>query len=270
MHPYISPTDILEVKRRRALIQPTACFRCWLFGLMLIPAIAFAQDREISQPPSFSTIHSLADSGWEPLVFPAIDRQTRYRLVKSPKGQVLEAFTEKSASGLIWKTRIKPGESLRIRWRWKVSTTYEAGDARSRSGDDYPARLYVAFEFEPEKAGWWERAKRATVAALFDRPLPGRALNYIWASRVTTDAPFPNPYTADSAMIAVTRGDARVGEWVTVKRDIVADYRRAFGEAPPPVVGIAVMSDSDNTGESARAWYGDISLQEDKHKHMAK
>ncbi len=61
-------------------------------------------------------------------------------------------------------------------------------------------------------------------------------------------------------MVAVNSGPQNAGKWMTVKRDIVADYRKAFGEAPPAVIGIAIMSDSDNTGESATAWYGDIRL----------
>ena len=70
----------------------------------------------------------------------------------------------------------------------------------------------------------------------------------------------PNPYTDKTMMVAVNSGNEQAGKWVTVERDIVADYRKAFGEAPPPLVGIAIMSDSDNTGETATAWYGDIRL----------
>lgn len=69
-----------------------------------------------------------------------------------------------------------------------------------------------------------------------------------------------NPFTDDTMMIAVNSGEKELGQWVTVERDIVADYRAAFGEDPPPLVGVAIMSDTDNTGEMARAWYGDISL----------
>jgi hypothetical protein len=59
-------------------------------------------------------------------------------------------------------------------------------------------------------------------------------------------------------MIVVESGARRVGEWVEVERDILADYRRAFNEDPPPVSGVAVMTDTDQTGASATAWFGDI------------
>lgn len=70
-----------------------------------------------------------------------------------------------------------------------------------------------------------------------------------------------NAYTDKTMMIAVNSGPSQVGEWVTVTRDLVADYRQAFGEEPPAIVGVAIMTDADNTGEQATAWYGDLTLE---------
>lgn len=210
----------------------------------------------------FSRLPALTpDHGWEPLEFPDIDRHTHYQLVADDEqGQVVEAVAEDSASGLIARVSLEPGDALILRWHWKVDDILEAGDARRKAGDDYAARIYVAFEFEPDKAGWFERAKRKTVSALFGEELPGRALNYIWANRLPRDEMIANPYTDDTMMIAVSSGRQRSGQWVTVERDVVADYREAFGDEPPELVGVAIMTDTDNTGENARAWYGDITL----------
>ncbi|MFL1466766.1 DUF3047 domain-containing protein [Marinobacter sp. HN1S83] len=209
----------------------------------------------------FSQMDQL-DDGWEPLEFPKIDRYTTYRLIEEDGTQVIEAQTRNSASGLIARLDVDPGDSLVLRWRWKVSNTFEKGDARKKSGDDYPARIYVAFEFEPDKAGWFERAKRKTVEALFGEELPGNAINYIWANQLAKGETVANPYAEETMMIAVTSGEEKAGEWVTVERDIVADYRAAFGDEPPRLRGVAIMSDSDNTGESATAWYGDLKLSQ--------
>ncbi|MEC7376455.1 MAG: DUF3047 domain-containing protein, partial [Pseudomonadota bacterium] len=174
--------------------------------------------------------------------------------------QVVLATTEGGASGLIARVNVEPGDSLMLEWRWKVSNVFEKGNARTKAGDDYPARIYVAFEFQPEKAGFFERAKRKTVEVLFGESLPGNALNYIWANSLPEGTFIANAYTDKTMMVAVNSGSDRTGEWVTVQRDIVADYRQAFGEAPPPIVGVAIMSDSDNTGERATAWYGNVRL----------
>jgi hypothetical protein len=227
-----------------------------LSGLLLCLLSGLAQ---ADSPPLFSAISSLTD-GWEPLEFPNIKRHSEYQLVVDDGTQVVRAQTGNSASGLLARVHLKPGAHLTLRWRWKISGVYNNGDARQKSGDDYPARIYVAFAFQPDKASFFERAKRATVSTLFGEDLPGNALNYIWANRLPVDTVIANPFTDQTQMIAVNSGSAKAGQWVTVERDLVADYKRAFGTAPPAIVGIGIMSDSDNTGESATAWYGDIHL----------
>ena len=230
--------------------------------LLFLTAGANASGQPPNPIPPFSELPALTkEHGWEPMEFPDIGRHTQYELVSDPdQGQVIQARADNSASGLITRVSLEPGDSLILRWRWKVDNTLEKGDARRKSGDDYPARIYVAFEFEPEKASWFERTKRKTISALFGEELPGRALNYIWANRLPQGEIVANPFTDDTMMIAVNSGEEELGQWVTVERDIVADYRAAFGEDPPRLVGVAIMSDTDNTGEMARAWYGDISL----------
>lgn len=209
---------------------------------------------------AFSDMRAI-DDGWQPLEFPKIEQHSRYELVQDDGTQVVRATTDGGASGLIARLSVEPGDGLILRWRWKVSNVFERGDAGKKSGDDYPARVYVAFEFQPEKAGLFERAKRKAVEVLFGETLPGNALNYIWANRLPLGRFQPNAYTDQTVMVAVNSGTDQVGEWVTVERDLVADYRQAFGEPPPRIVGIAIMSDSDNTGERATAWYGDLILE---------
>lgn len=225
---------------------------------MAVPQVLAESDNR-SLIKAFSGMTSLED-GWEPLEFPKIERHSRYRLVEEDGEQVVEATTNSSASGLIARVSVEPGASLLLRWRWRVSNVFEQGDARKRNGDDYPARIYVAFEFEPEEAGFFERAKRKTVEVVFGEELPGNALNYIWANRLPQGEIVANPFTETTMMVAVNSGSQKLGEWVTVERDIVADYKAASVANPPKLAGVAIMSDSDNTGESATAWYGDIEL----------
>ncbi|WP_336367901.1 DUF3047 domain-containing protein [Marinobacter sp. C2H3] len=212
--------------------------------------------------PPFSELTELTgkDSGWEPLEFPNISKHTRYALVTEGDQQVVRAEANGGASGLIARLSLAPGDTLTLSWRWKVSNVFEKGDARTKSGDDYPARVYVAFEFEPDKAGFFERAKRKAAEVLFGETLPGKALNYVWANTLPKGTFVPNAYTEDTMMVAVESGGDQAGQWRTESRDLVADYRKAFGEAPPNIVGVAIMTDSDNTGETATAWYGDLSL----------
>lgn len=236
--------------------------RHFRFSLLLLCCTMLATAAAADTPliPRFSTMSTL-DDGWEPLEFPKISHHSHYQLVTDDGTQVVMAKADGSASGLIARMSLQPGEHLLLRWRWKVSNIYQGGDARRKDGDDYPARIYVAFRFEEEEAGFFERLKRGAVKALFGEELPGNALNYIWANQLPEGEFIPNPYADETVMVAVNSGTAQVGEWVTLERDIVADYKQAFGKAPPTIVGIGIMSDADNTGESATAWYGDIHLE---------
>lgn len=234
--------------------------RLLLVFVLIVGFSGLATAADESKPAAFSSIQAFQPD-WEALEFPGIDQHTTYELVSENGTQIVRAEANASASGLISRLSVDPGESLILRWRWKVSNVYDKGDARTKAGDDYPARIYVAFEFQPGKAGFFERAKRKTVEVLFGEELPGNALNYIWANKLPVDTVVPNAFTDRTMMIAVNSGADQAGEWVTVERNIVADYREAFGEEPPRIVGVAIMTDADNTGESATAWYGDVALK---------
>lgn len=147
-----------------------------------------------------------------------------------------------------------------LRWRWKIARTIAGGDVTRKDGDDYAVRIYVSFRYSAERLSLGERAKYAAARLLYGEYPPHAALNYIWDTRAPIGTIVPNPYSDRVRMIVVDSGDARAGTWQLHERDIVADYRATFGEEPPPIVGIALMTDTDNTGESAEAWYGDVEL----------
>jgi hypothetical protein len=183
-------------------------------------------------------IGSFSDSGLAGWSVKTFKGETEYRIVDDDGQKVLQARSRGTASGLVFETKYDPREYPILSWRWKIANTIAGGDGRTRAGDDYAARIYVVFPH------WF-----------FPRT---RTLNYIWANRLPRETVLANAYTGQAMMIAVESGGDRVGEWLTERRDIVADYRRAFGEDPPQVGAIALMTDTDNTGEAAIAWYGDI------------
>lgn len=200
-------------------------------------------------------------AGWEPLTFENIDRHTRYSLVRDQGTPVIKAQSHAAASGLIRKMRIDPRQYPVIEWRWKITGIYENGDVSRKSGDDYPARLYIAFEYDPDKAGFFERAKFNLIEKIYGEYPPSGALNYIWASKAEKGRIVANAYTDRAQMIVVQSGRENTDTWVSESRNILADYRKAFGQEPPMIQGIAIMTDSDDTGESAVTYYGDIVMK---------
>ena len=186
--------------------------------------------------------------------------ETAYALVDDAGTTVVRARADDSASGLIRRMTVDPAATPVLSWRWKVDNVLENGNVRRKSGDDYPARIYVTFDFDPSDLGFGDRIKYRALKLLGYDDIPVRALNYIWANRSDETETVANPYTDWVQMVPVRSGADGLGEWHSESRDVLADYRAAFGEEPPSINGIAIMTDADNTGESATAYYGDIRM----------
>ncbi len=195
--------------------------------------------------------------GWAPLTFKKIERHTTYEVVKDGPVSVVKAVSEASASGLTKAVAIDPHEYPIVRWRWKVENVLQKGNVNRKDGDDYPARLYITFAYEPAKVSFGRKLKYQAGRALFG-DIPIGALNYIWDGQSPVGTVVDNAFTDFAKMIVVESGPKRVGTWVEEERNVYEDYRLAFGEEPPAINGVAIMSDTDNTNERAVAYYGDI------------
>ena len=195
---------------------------------------------------------------WQPLTFSRIDRHTDYVPVEDAGTIVIKAVSDRSASGLTRAISLSPREYPVIRWRWKVDNILQRGDVTRREGDDYPARIYITFAFDPDTAGYLERLEYEAARLIQGRDIPYRAISYIWGSNSPAGTMIPNAYTDKVMMFVIESGTGKLRKWVTEQRNVYEDYRKAFGEEPPLISGVAIMTDTDNTGESAVAWYGDI------------
>lgn len=179
-------------------------------------------------------------SGWEEQTLRG-KKKSVYTLVREGERTVLKAESRGSASGLINRVGFDLRQQPLLRWSWKVNGILKNGDERTKGGDDYPARIYVVFP----RTFFWQT----------------RAINYIWANRLPKGSSVPNVYAPKNVrMVAVQSGSSLVGKWLNEERNVHEDYLKLFGEEPPRAGAIALMTDTDNTGEEAVAWYGDITL----------
>jgi hypothetical protein len=236
---------------------------CAFTGLLVVLFSGNALCLDIIEVGKFSTAavgQGLPD-GWKPLTFKKIEKHTTYTLVKDDSIVVIKAVAEASASGLTREIKINPKEYPIVQWRWKVMNILKRGDVHKKEGDDYPARIYVTFEYDPSKLSFFERTKYEAIRLLYGEYPPLAAINYIWESKAPIGTMVPNPFTDRVMMFVVESGSSKLNQWVNEERNIFEDYKKAFGQEPPMISGIAIMTDADNTAESAIAYYGDIGFK---------
>lgn len=200
---------------------------------------------------------------WKPLVFPKISSHTTYSATTEGELSILRAQSKAAASGLRHITRFDPHTYPVVSWRWKIDNTLAKGNAASKEGDDYPIRIYIIFKYAPSKAGFGKRALFRIAKAGDGEYPPGSTLNYIWANRRHSRRIIPNAYTEYAQMIVLQSGGKKAGQWITETINILADYKAAFGESAPREATLAIMVDTDNTGESASSAMDFIEVRKD-------
>lgn len=230
-----------------------------ILGVVLSTASVWAQGRAIFEVGKFSASEpgSGLPEGWKPLTFKKIPKLTTYELIKDGEQVVVKAISDASASGLTKDVKIDPKEFPLVRWRWKIENLLKLSDATRKDGDDYPARLYITFEYDPDKVSVGKKLKYKAGRVLFG-DIPIGAINYVWERKAPVGSIIDNAYTDFVKMVVVESGPENIGIWAEESRNVYEDYKRAFGEEPPMINGVAIMSDTDNTKERATAYYGDI------------
>ena len=174
---------------------------------------------------------------------------------------MLRARAQASTSGITRALRVDPATHPIVAWRWKVPALVQKGDLATKEGDDFAARFYVTFDLDPERLPVGERMKIGLARMLYGPDVPVAVLCYVWDRTAPVGTFAPNAYTDRVRMIVVDSGSANVGRWVAHERDVAADFQRAFGQPAPAVNGVIVSTDTDNTGETVEAFYGDASFR---------
>lgn len=186
-------------------------------------------------------------------------RHTEYALVEDAGRTVLRARADASTSGIARALRVDPATHPLLAWRWKVTRVLSKSDLATRAGDDYPARLYVSFDLDTERLSVGDRMQIGIARMVYGTDVPVAVLCYVWDRSAPPGTFAPNAYTDRVRMIVVDSGPARLGQWVQHERNVAEDFRRAFGLQAPAVTGVIVSTDTDNTGETAETYYGDVS-----------
>lgn len=191
---------------------------------------------------------------------------TQYSVVRLSNRSALQANAMSSASMLRKDLHIEPEQLGVLSFSWQINKLIAGADMAQRDHDDSPVRLVLAFEGDRNKFS----AKNAMLSELSHvmsgRPMPYATLMYVWCNHRPVESVIQNPRTDRIQKIVVESGPQRLNQWLTYERNIRADYEKAFGEPPGALIGIGLMTDSDNTRSHAQAWYGPVQLIQAKGK----
>ena len=199
-------------------------------------------------------------SGWSFYRIAPNKKNTVYRLENYQGRTVLSANSKTAASGLVVKLRPKAAQNLWLKWEWKATGPIIGADNTESYHDDSPLRILVAFDGNKSKLSLKEKMTFEMANLISGQDMPYATLMYIWSTKSPVNAILDNPHTSRIKMIVVDSGSENAGEWLMHQRDLAADYRSAYGEAPGEVIGIALLTDTDNTKSETKAFYGDIEL----------
>lgn len=173
---------------------------------------------------------------------------------------VIQSESNSAASMLRQTLRVEPAQLGHLRFSWKVPALIAGADLTQRDGDDAPVRVVLAFEGDRAKFSAKNAMLSELALLLTGEPLPYATLMYVWGNQSTLGSVIINARTDRIRKLVLESGPLRLNHWLDYERDIRADYEQAFGEAPGALVGIGIMSDSDNTRQQSTAWYGPVTL----------
>ena len=212
---------------------------------------------------------SLQDGQWRHYALPG-KASSQFAYTRKD-GRDAMAVTSVSSASMVRKTvRVAPQDLGKVRFSWKVPELIAQADMALRDADDSPVRIVLAFEGDRSRLSARNLALSELALALTGEEMPYATLMYVWCNRREPGTVIVNPRTDRIRKLVVESGPHRLNRWLDYERDIRADYEKAFGEAPGALVGIGIMTDSDNTRSSTAAWYGPVQLPDARQNLTAR
>ena len=240
----------LRAHRRRVL--------GWLCALGGTAAAAVPAEGPAMQPAS-SPKAAAEPHGWQGVALNTRKRPTVYALEGQGEQFRIEARAESSASLFLHPAAVDLRRTPEIAWRWRLRLQPVAPDITLAGREDSAARVVLCFDGDRKRLSRAERMTLALADRLAGRAMPFATLMYVAAPGLPVGTLVPSPYTRRVQMIVVDDAPATPdGGWRRFRRDVVSDYRRAWGELPGPLTAYGVMTDSDNTGSRAEAAYAGL------------
>ena len=199
--------------------------------------------------------------GWKPWTISRLKKPTEYSMVNLRGRSVVRARANASASGLVHDVDVDPKVHQKLRWRWMVEALIPGADNTEAHTEDSPVRIVIAFNGDKSKWDFSDKLLATQLRMFAGFEMPYATLSYIWENRAAKGTLIDSHHTTRSKMVVAESGREKLSQWWDESHNVYEDYKRAFGEEPGRIFAIAIMTDTDNTGASVQAYYGDIAFE---------
>ena len=231
-------------RTRTAALVLFACLGCAAsqrVTLPLIPPFPIASTAPIRWAEPFD---ALEPGRWRNV---EVKGRTEYEAVELDGRRCVKAESHGGASILLTQVEFDPETYEWLSWRWRVDQLVAGEDLSTKEGSDAPARVYVYFKTP-------------------GLPWQKRSIDYVWSASLPVDTVISSAYAQEAKIIVVESGPAHVGQWRSVTRNLEDDYERCFGKQHlPDIIAIGLMTDTDNTGADALAYFDDLRVSLTAH-----
>ncbi len=187
---------------------------------------------------------------------------TRFSLVDLDGKRALKVEADLSYGNIVHPVRVtEPG--TRLAWQWRVDKFIDAADLREKGGDDTAVKVCVFFDHALEKVPFAERQLLRLARSRTADLLPAATVCYVWDNKLPVGTTLDNAFTRRMRYMVLQNGKDAANRWTAQRRDVGADFLKLFSDEAtemPPIIGVAVGADSDNTQSHSVSHVADLVL----------
>ncbi len=228
------------------------------FSRGLVPALAFAVSCAAPcAPAGAQTLSGFGASGgapaapWKVIGLPQQTKPfTKFSVVDIDGKHAVKIEADESYGNLVHPVK-SMAPPAHLAWSWRIEKPLEDANLREKSGDDTSVKVCVFFDMAMDNVPFADRQLLRFARSKTSDPVPTATICYVWDKKLPAGTALDNAFTRRMRYIVVESGNDRLDKWVAEKRDLAADFTRLFsdenGQVVPPIVGVAVGADADNT-----------------------
>ncbi len=235
--------------------------------LMFVALLAAASTCPAAEGPvslAFGAPGATAQAPWHVVGLPKQTKPfTAFSVVDADGRRAVRIEADASYGNLVHPLKIEQ-PAFRLSWQWRVDDLIDAADLREKQGDDTAVKVCVFFDEPIERVSFVERQLLKVARSQTDEVVPTATVCYVWDAHLPVGTALDSPFTHRLRYKVLQSGTSRLHKWVSEKRDVAADFSELFGkESPevPPVIGVAIGADADNTRGHSVALVADVRME---------